>query len=34
MAVGVAGITQLTVENRFIDYYKKSTEIYQGMELD
>ena len=33
VAVGVAGITQLTVENRFIDYYKKSTEIYQGMEL-
>jgi len=27
------GIRQLTVENRFIDYYKKSTEIYQGMEL-
>jgi len=31
--VGVTGITRLTVENRFIDYYKKSTEIYQGMEL-
>jgi len=31
--VGVVGITKLTVENRFIDYYKKSTEIYQGMEL-
>jgi predicted RND superfamily exporter protein len=30
---GIAGIAQLTVENRFIDYYKKSTEIYQGMEL-
>jgi predicted RND superfamily exporter protein len=30
---GVVGITRLTVENRFIDYYKKSTEIYQGMEL-
>ena len=29
----VAGITQLTIENRFIDYYKKSTDIYQGMEL-
>ncbi|WP_019614017.1 efflux RND transporter permease subunit [Psychromonas ossibalaenae] len=27
------GISLLTVENRFIDYYKKSTEIYQGMEL-
>ena len=33
VVVGVAGITRLTVENRFIDYYKKSTEIYQGMEL-
>jgi len=30
---GVAGIMQLTIENRFIDYYKKSTEIYQGMAL-
>jgi predicted RND superfamily exporter protein len=28
----VAGIAQLTVENRFIDYFKSSTEIYQGME--
>ncbi len=27
------GISMLTVENRFIDYFKKSTEIYQGMEL-
>jgi predicted RND superfamily exporter protein len=27
------GMTRLTVENRFIDYYRKSTEIYQGMEL-
>lgn len=25
------GISQLTVENRFIDYFKESTEIYQGM---
>ncbi len=33
LIVGITGITQLTVENRFIDYYKKSTEIYQGMEL-
>ncbi len=33
VAAGVAGISQLTVENRFIDYYKKSTEIYQGMAL-
>lgn len=30
---GIAGLTRLTVENRFIDYYKESTEIYQGMEL-
>ena len=31
--LSVWGVTQLTVENRFIDYYKESTEIYQGMEL-
>jgi len=31
--IGIAGTTRLTVENRFIDYYRKSTEIYQGMEL-
>ena len=30
---GLMGISQLTIENRFIDYYKKSTDIYQGMEL-
>ena len=30
---GIVGITQLTIENRFIDYYKQSTDIYQGMEL-
>lgn len=30
--VGV-GISRLKVENRFIDYFKESTEIYQGMEL-
>ncbi len=29
----VTGITQLTVENSFINYYKPTTEIYQGMEL-
>ena len=29
----IVGISQLKVENRFIDYFKKSTEIYQGMEL-
>ncbi len=33
MVVSVFGITLLTVENRFIDYYKQSTEIYRGMEL-
>ncbi|MYB89019.1 MAG: RND family transporter [Proteobacteria bacterium] len=27
----LAGIGQLTVENRFIDYFKKSTDIYQGL---
>ena len=31
--IGITGTTQLSVENRFIDYYRKSTEIYQGMEL-
>ena len=29
----IFGITKLTVENRFIDYFKESTEIYKGMEL-
>ena len=33
MAISIMGITQLTVENRFIDYFKPSTEIYKGMEL-
>jgi len=32
-AAFAAGATRLTVENRFIDYYRESTEIYQGMEL-
>lgn len=27
------GISRLQVENRFIDYFKDTTEIYQGMEL-
>ncbi len=31
--LSIIGITQLTVENRFIDYYNSSTEIYQGMEV-
>ncbi len=33
VVAAVVGITRLTVENRFIDYYKKTTEIYQGMVL-
>ena len=31
--VSIIGISKLTVENRFIDYFKPTTEIYQGMEL-
>jgi predicted RND superfamily exporter protein len=31
--LSVIGITRLTVENRFIDYFKESTEIHQGMLL-
>ncbi len=27
------GISRLTIENRFIDHFKKSTDIYQGMEM-
>jgi predicted RND superfamily exporter protein len=30
---GIYGITKLSVQNRFIDYYKDSTEIYQGMKI-
>jgi uncharacterized protein len=30
-ALGVAGMARLGVENRFIDYFDESTEIYQGM---
>ncbi len=34
-AVSLGGISRLTVENRFIDYFQKDTEIYQGMlEID
>jgi predicted RND superfamily exporter protein len=29
--LSIIGMTFLTVENRFIDYFKQSTEIYQGM---
>jgi len=32
-ALGFMGLPQLSVENRFIDYYKEETEIYQGMSL-
>jgi predicted RND superfamily exporter protein len=31
--LSVAGMGFLTVENRFIDYFKESTEIYKGMEI-
>ncbi len=31
--IGLSGLPQLSVENRFIDYYKEETEIYQGMSL-
>jgi predicted RND superfamily exporter protein len=31
--LGFTGINRLNVENRFIDYFKQSTEIYRGMEL-
>ena len=31
--ISIYGISQLTVENRFIDYFKPTTEIYQGMAL-
>ncbi len=31
--LSIAGISFLTVENRFIDYFKDTTEIYRGMEL-
>ena len=33
VVLSYAGISKLTVENRFIDYFKSSTEIYKGMEL-
>ena len=34
-AVAIYGLGHLTVENRFIDYFKPETEIYQGMvEID
>ncbi len=33
VVLGVVGIGKLSVENRFIDYFKESTEIYKGMVL-
>jgi predicted RND superfamily exporter protein len=30
-AISIYGITQITVENRFIDYFKADTELYQGL---
>ena len=29
----VAGISRITVENSFIDYFRESTEIYQGLKV-
>ncbi|HEX6268082.1 MAG TPA: MMPL family transporter [Burkholderiales bacterium] len=31
LVLGVAGAARLSVENRFIDYFDESTEIYQGI---
>jgi predicted RND superfamily exporter protein len=31
--ISVAGISRLTVENSFIDYFKDTTEIHQGMKI-
>lgn len=33
LVFGLSGIMRLVVENSFIDYFKQSTEIYQGMKL-
>ena len=33
MALSAYGISRLEVENRFIDYFRADTEIYQGMEI-
>ncbi|MGD2137827.1 MAG: MMPL family transporter [Gammaproteobacteria bacterium] len=33
VVASILGMTMLTVENRFIDYFKESTEIYRGMKL-
>ena len=32
-ALSIYGISRLEVENRFIDYFRSNTEIYQGMEV-
>ena len=31
--MSISGVFQLQVDNRFIDYFKKDTEIYQGMSV-
>ncbi len=31
--LSIVGVFQLRVDNRFIDYFKKSTEIYQGLSV-
>lgn len=33
LLLSIVGISQLEVENSFINYFKKSTEIYRGMKL-
>ncbi len=33
ISLSLVGVTRLTVDNRFIDYFKDDTEIYQGMYL-
>ena len=33
LAGSVLGVTRLVVENSFIDYFRESTEIYQGMKV-
>jgi len=33
VTIALIGISKLSVENRFIDYFKQSTEIHQGLKL-
>ncbi len=33
LILGAVGVSKLEVENSFIDYFKESTEIYQGMKV-